>query len=37
MDVKGAANVAAEYVADMEQLTRSNPNRTAGEGFQYLD
>lgn len=37
MDVKGSARVAVEYVAGMEQLTRSNSSGTEGEDFQYLD
>lgn len=36
MDVKQAVNIAADYVAEMEQLTRSKDSRTENDGLQFL-
>lgn len=36
MDVKQAVNIAAEYVAEMEQLTRLKDARNKGDDLQFL-
>lgn len=36
MDVKSAVHIAAEYVADMEQLTALRSDRNEEEEFRFL-